>query len=150
MYEQIYRYLAEKLCRLKRFPREQYGGALVLVGLSLPVLVGMVALAVDIGLWYKQRRQYQTAADAAAIGAAWQRLKGTSTLTTFATRDATRNGVTASSTVTITVNNPPTSGAYNGEPEAVEVIITVTESTLLSSIIYSGAMKNVVRAVGVV
>ncbi len=150
MYKQIHGYLAERLCRLKHFPKEQHGGVLVLVSLSLPVLIGMVALAVDIGLWYKQRRQYQTAADAAAIGATWQRLKGTSTLTAFATRDAARNGVTASSTVAIAVNNPPTAGTYKGEPEAVEVIITVTESTLLSSIVYSGAMKNVVRAVGVV
>jgi Flp pilus assembly protein TadG len=130
--------------------RDRHGGALVIVGLALPVLLGMTALSVDLGLWYKFRRDYQTASDAAAIGAAWQRLKGKGGLYETAKSDAARNGVIVGGASKLEVNNPPTSGQYAGEPEAVEVVVTVAESTMLSSLVYSGSVTNVVRAVGLI
>lgn len=130
--------------------RDRHGGALITVGIALPALLGMAALSVDVGLWYKSRRDYQTAADAAAISAAWQRLKGKTGLYATAKNDAARNGVVVGGTVALEVNNPPKAGTYAGEFEAVEVIITVAESTMLSSIAYSGSVTNVVRAVGLI
>jgi len=127
--------------------RDRQGGALTVIAISFPVLMGITALAVDVGAWFTARRSYQTAADSAAIGGAWARLKGTGSVTSTAKADAERNGITIGGTTTITVNNPPTSGAYVGEPEAVEVIISVPEQTMLSSLIFSGSVTNKVRAV---
>ncbi len=132
------------------FRRDEHGGALITVGIALPALLGVTALSVDLGLWYKSRRDYQTATDAAAISAAWQRLKGKSGLLDVAKADAARNGIVVSSPVTMQVNNPPTSGTYAGEPEAVEVVLTVPETTMLSAAVYQGTVTNVVRAVGLI
>lgn len=132
------------------FRRDRRGAAMITVGISLPVLLGVSALSIDLGLWYKSRRDYQTAADAGAISAAWQRLKGKSGLVETAKADAARNGVIAGSALQIEANNPPKSGAYVGEPEAVEVVITAQETTMLSSIVYSGSVTNVVRAVALI
>ena len=80
---------------IKRFSGDRRGSALVTVGIGLPVLLGVTALAVDLGLWYKVRRDYQTAADAGAVSAAWARLKGKTTgLFDVAKKGVERNGVT--------------------------------------------------------
>jgi Flp pilus assembly protein TadG len=129
---------------------DRQGGALVTVALALPVLLGVTALSVDLGIWYKSRRDYQTATDAAAISAAWQRLKAKTGLYDTAKNDAARNGVIVGGKIKLDVNNPPKSGTYAGEPEAVEVILTVAESTMLSAMVYSGSVTNVVRAVGLI
>ena len=46
------------------------GQALVLVAVALPAFVGLAALVVDGGSWYRAQRQLQTAADAAALAGA--------------------------------------------------------------------------------
>ena len=132
---------------LEAFARDRSGGALVLVGLSLPVLFGAAALAVDLGSWYSSRRQYQTAADAAAVAAAWERIKGNGYLLKVAETDAARNGVSVGGPIVMTLNNPPLSGPNAGRGEAVEVIITVAEKKMLSSLVHSGSITNQVRAV---
>jgi Putative Flp pilus-assembly TadE/G-like len=48
------------------------GAAAILVALSLFVLVGFAALAIDGGLGFDQRRGTQNAADNAALAAAWE------------------------------------------------------------------------------
>ncbi|HLH27233.1 MAG TPA: pilus assembly protein TadG-related protein [Chloroflexota bacterium] len=53
-----------------RTPRRQRGQMLLVIGLTLPVLLGAVGVAVDLGFSYSHRREVQNAADAAAqIGA---------------------------------------------------------------------------------
>jgi hypothetical protein len=137
------------LAKLDRFfRRDEHGGAVITVGIALPALLGVTALAVDVGLWYKSRRDYQTAVDAAAISAAWQRLKGKSGLLAAAKADAARNGIVVGSAITMEVNNPPKSGEYQGEFDSIEVILTVPEISMLASIVYDDAVVNVVRAVG--
>jgi len=99
-----------------------------LVALCLAALLGFAGLSVDVGfLEYKQQAQ-QSATDAAAIGAAQQLAsKGCnnqSSATTAADTDATSNGYTNGGNVTVTVNNPPTSGPYLNNTCAVAVTIT--------------------------
>ena len=119
--------------------------------MMLPVLLGISALSVDVGLWYKSRRDYQTAVDSAAIGAAWQRLKGKGdSITETARADAARNGLTVGGSVVMTVNNPPAAGAYAGRGDAVEVIVTLPQNALLSSVLLSGDATHSARAVAVV
>jgi putative Flp pilus-assembly TadE/G-like protein len=131
--------------------RDRRGGVLAVIGISLPVLLGVTALSVDVGVWYNARRGYQTASDSAAIGGAWARIKkGAAAVNSTALADAARNGFTPTGSATITVNNPPTSGPNAGQDDAVEVIITVPESTMLSSMVFSGSISNKVRSVAIV
>src|ERR1700688_2501531 len=50
--------------------RDESGAVLVLAAGCLVVLLGLSALAIDIGVGHTQQRQIQNAADAAALGAA--------------------------------------------------------------------------------
>jgi hypothetical protein len=121
------------------------------VGIMLPVLFGVSALSIDVGLWYKSRRDYQTAVDSAAVGAAWQRLKGKGQPITIAAKeDAARNGLVIGGNVTMTVNNPPLAGAYTGRSDAVEVIVSLPQVSMLSSIIGVSDVTHTARAVAVV
>jgi hypothetical protein len=55
---------------LTRFWRNQSGGVAIVFGIVLPVLLGGVAAAVEIGLLVHRRTQLQNAADGAALAAA--------------------------------------------------------------------------------
>src|SRR5689334_5075603 len=52
--------------------RSERGSVLVVVAISLTVLLGIAALAIDLGGFRAHRRQLQTAADAAALAGAMQ------------------------------------------------------------------------------
>ncbi len=54
---------------------DRRGAVALMVGLTLPALMGVGALVVDSGVWYLERSRLQFAADAAAMGAS--RLLGT-------------------------------------------------------------------------
>jgi hypothetical protein len=53
-----------------RFKQDRAGGVAVIFGLVFPVVIGLVAAAVEYGLLVHRRGQLQNAADAAALGAA--------------------------------------------------------------------------------
>jgi len=59
--------------------RDESGQALVVTALVVPIMVGCIALAVDMGVLYHEKRNLQIAADAAAlagaVGLSLQRLK---------------------------------------------------------------------------
>ena len=68
---------------ITRVWRDERGVSAVIIALSLTVLVGFAGLGVDTGLWYSIKRQNQSAADAAAISAAYEILADpTNTATT--------------------------------------------------------------------
>ncbi len=50
--------------------RQRTAGVAIIVALSTPLLIGFVALAVDVGYWFEKQEALQSAADAAAISAA--------------------------------------------------------------------------------
>ena len=89
------------------------GTAAALVALSLPILMGVAALALDAGLLFIQRRQAQTMAEAVSTAAAYQlylNSSNTSGATAAATALASKYGVTP------TVNIPPTTGIFANKP----------------------------------
>ena len=51
--------------------RDESGQALVVTALVVPIMVGCIALAVDMGVLYHEKRNLQIAADAAALAARW-------------------------------------------------------------------------------
>ena len=51
-------------------PRDESGQAILVTVLFLSVLCGCVALVIDVGSWYREQRQAQATADAAALAGA--------------------------------------------------------------------------------
>ncbi len=94
------------------------GQTLVLFVLALGVLLGFVAMSVDVGLILHERRSQQNAADAAALAAVAELPESPSLAIAAAKKWALNNGYGPSTGATVTVNTP-----YQGNPGAVEVII---------------------------
>lgn len=78
---------------MSRLRNEQRGQAILVTTLFLTVLMGATALTIDVGSWYRQQRQAQATADAAALAAA-QALPSADTTEARALADqyATKNG----------------------------------------------------------
>jgi hypothetical protein len=134
----------------RRNPREPRSGQVIVLSvISIVVLLGFVALATDLGLFWSKRRQMQTAADAAAVAAAAALRSGKTSPTTAASSVAGLNGFTSgTSGVTLTVNNPPLSGAYAGNANYVEVVIAQPEPTYFLRVLGYTSVNVSTRAVG--
>jgi Flp pilus assembly protein TadG len=106
------------------------GKTLVMFALLLPVLLGMIGLALDGGLLLATYRQTQNAADAAALAAAVDLSKGASNGTA---QTVGQNYVTSYNNVTgatVRVNIPPSTGSkYAGNPNYAEAIVSYPYST---------------------
>jgi hypothetical protein len=108
------------------------GGITVWLVLGLTAILGILALGMDGGRMQEERRRAQATADAAALAAAaelfenWSLYKGTDpkgTAADAARKVAAANGYADDGTTSvITVNIPPTKGAFAGKVEFVEVI----------------------------
>jgi hypothetical protein len=123
------------------------GQLLVLTALAMVALMGFVALATDVGMLRSERRQMQTAADAAAIAGATA-LRNRTSVASAANNVASINGFTnGTNSAIITVNNPPLSGLYSGNANYVEVIIAQAESTYFLRALNYSSMNVSTRAV---
>jgi hypothetical protein len=136
-----------QLIKPGNFPRFVRGQVLLLSAMTIVVLLGFVALATDVGLLWNDRRQMQTATDAAAIaGVSALRSKGS--ITSAASEVATLNGFTNGvNSASVTTNSPPASGLYAGNPNFVEVIITQAEPTYFMRALGHSSMNVSTRAV---
>jgi Flp pilus assembly protein TadG len=130
---------------------------MLLAAFAIVGLLAVTALAVDIGRIWTERRQMQTAADAAALagdhqiyssngtdsgGANW-----TPTLNA-ALNDSANNGYTnGSNGVTVAVHSPPSSGPWMGNKDAVEVIVSKAQPTFLLRVLGINSMPVSARAV---
>lgn len=134
------------------------GQTMVLAAVMLPVLVGAVGMAVDVGHAFDHRRQMQLAADSAALaGARAVRVApsiSSADLTTIVRADATRNGfVHGTKSVSVTLCRPgvdspcSTTFTYSSENEAVKVRIDQPKATFLSGILGMTTMNIGVTAV---
>src|SRR5205807_9194300 len=77
-----------------RLLRDRRGATVVLIAIAFPAVIGVTALAVEVGFWYALKRQDQTAADAAALSGAYERAAGQaySDICALVQRDAAANG----------------------------------------------------------
>jgi len=71
--------------------RSEHGQSMVLTLVFLVVLMGMSAMVLDVGSWYRAHRSAQSTADASALAAA-QGLTNTALATNLATSYANKNG----------------------------------------------------------
>jgi len=131
---------------LTRLFRCQDGGILIVWAVLTPVIAGMMGLGLETGMWYVQKRNLQSAVDAAAITAAYETTQPNRI--SSAQSAVVSNGFSAGSNVTVTVNNPPASGSYTANSNAVEVILTQPQTMLFSSLFLSTKPTIKVRAVG--
>jgi Flp pilus assembly protein TadG len=143
---------------LRRVGRRSSGQTFLLVSIALVVLLGMAALAVDIGDLWTTRRLMQSAADAGAVAGADEiTLGGSSSAITTAAQDAaSHNGFTdgssrpgASSIVTVAVHNPPTSGPFAANSNAVEVDVSQSQPTYFMKVLGWAAVPVSTSAVAV-
>ncbi len=117
--------------------------------LMLPMLVGFVALGVEVSFWFMQHRDLQSAADSAAIGASYSvKSNGSSSeIDAAALQEAKRNGLDTSGGDTITVNMPPTSGSYISNAYAVEIVLSRSVALMFAGVFLDSAISVDTRAV---
>ncbi|HEV2294145.1 MAG TPA: pilus assembly protein TadG-related protein [Tepidisphaeraceae bacterium] len=120
--------------------RTRRGAVLAKVAIVLPVLIGMIGLVVDVGLLFSAHRQVHNAADAAALAAAVDLVRGKTadqareTAQTFV-RQYNALGNAEALVAGQTFNWPPLSGPYAGHPSYVEVIVTFPVQTLFIQVL---------------
>jgi Flp pilus assembly protein TadG len=115
---------------------DERGQMLVLVALSMTFLMGFMALAIDVGVLFRAKRNVQIAADAAAVAGAldYQYNQSISSAKAAAQTAATANGVTnGTDGVVVTINTPPLDGPNTGSTGFVEAIITQPNSTVFAA-----------------
>jgi hypothetical protein len=134
-----------------RSKRRQCGQALLLVTLALSVIIGVAGLVADGGLLWTTKRHMQTAADAAAIAGAtalWQNPLAISNAINNADNLSSLNAFTnGAGQVNVTVNIPPASGNYAGQPGFVEVIVQQLRPVYFMRIFGYSSSTVVARAV---
>jgi hypothetical protein len=144
----------------KQSKQSRRGTVAVMVALSITLLLGMVAIALDGGLLQDNKRRVQNAADGAALAAAnkifvnFPNILRTNTpdpngqAAAAAQTNASDNGFGNDGTVTTVVANvPPTSGPFTNKIGYAEVIITYRQPRYFSGIWGSNATPIVARAV---
>ncbi len=121
-----------------------------MVALCLPVLMGFLALSVDVGLMFHAKRQMQTAADAAVLAAAldykfngsvWSAKQAGQSA---ATANGVTNGVNGAS---VAINMPPVAGPSAGASGLIEAIVSQPNHTFFLRVLNSNSVTIGARAV---
>ena len=134
----------------RKLVQERRGAMLVFIAIAGIVLMGFLAMTLDVGAGSRQRRIAQTAADAGAIGGGQEIMRERPLLVNGSAIDeATRNGFTAGGGTTVTVNYPPSgaAGVYAGNTQYVEVTIGRTIPTIFGRIFNIDSLGIQARAV---
>ena len=137
--------------RLREFCKDRSGAAIIFAALMMPVFVGSLGLGAETGYRYYNQRLLQHAADVSAHAGAVRKYKGDEkpAIDAAAVNVATGSGFMPAVGIP-TVNIPPTSGAFIGDPSAVEVILVETRPRLFSSIFSAAPVEIGARAVAAV
>jgi len=145
---------SERTLFWRRFFDARDGATAIVVGLSLPVLVGFMGLGTEIGLWYLEKRELQEAADSAAMAGSREFVANQANQAAMEAAAASAAAKSGFLSVSQVLNQPPASGRYAiGGPledlTAVEVILTESYSTLFVSLFGIDAIDIRARAVAV-
>lgn len=106
-----------------------------MIGLATPVLIGFMGLAIDTTYWETAKVSLQGATDQAAI-AAGRAYRSEANVTTEAVSVLAAHGfVDGTNGVSISVQNPPTSGSYAGNPAAILVSVTQPQHSIFASVL---------------
>jgi Flp pilus assembly protein TadG len=126
--------------------KDESGQVMIVTILSMSLLIGFLALAVDVGTLFRAKRLMQTAADSAAIAAAqeWQYGDGRAA----ANAAAAQNGVGGTYGGTVTINNGPASGPYVGNTDYYEAIVSQSQTTFFGKIFTGSIFRDAVAVTG--
>lgn len=117
----------------KRFVTATEGAISIYFAILLPVIIGFIALATDTGVWFIDQRNLQSTADVTALTIAHEEdLSNDTTLYNLAVTEGARHGFSAANDTTFDVNVPPTSGAYAGRSNTVEVLLSQIQPRFFS------------------
>jgi Flp pilus assembly protein TadG len=111
------------------------GGVATMMGVATPVLVGFMALAIDTTYWETAKLRMQAATDQAAQGAGRAYKSGGSVTGEAAAVLAANGYVNGVGNVSVAVAQPPTAGAYAGNPHAIAVTLTQPQRNIFSSVL---------------
>ena len=133
---------------LGRFARSERASIALMFALMLPVLFGIIGLGVETGIWFKERRELQTMADAAAVSAAIEAAYGATSAEVLAAAqlEANNNGFDATKDTIVWANVPQT-GTYAGQSGYIEVRISRNLETILSQVFTTLNPVTTARAV---
>lgn len=131
-----------------RIHHDEHGQTILLVALSLPIMLGFIGVATDLGSLFKDKRTIQTAADAAAIAGALNLSNGTWNSAALAA-SATNGFTNGSNGVTVTVNNGPTwsHSNYLGQSGYIEATVVKSEPTIFLALFGYPSVNVLARAV---
>ncbi len=133
--------------------KAQKGQALVLITLAIVGMLGLSALAIDGSNAFLQRRDAQSAADAAVMAGALAKLNSQNISSTALSRAASNGFDNNGTTNTVVINSPPlndcngASSPYTGNTEYVQVLITTTTSTYFASLVGINQTSSCVEAI---
>lgn len=129
---------------------DERGQALVLTALCMAVLLGALALAIDVGLLFRAKRNMQIAADAAATAGALDYLYNgsVSSAKSAAKAAAAANGVSdGTGGAQVTPSMPPIDGPNTGNTSFMEVQVSTSNPTFFMKIFNIGSVTVAARAV---
>lgn len=128
-------------------PKNKHSGSImIMVAIMLPIILGILSLAIDLGNVFLVRSQMQNAADAASLAAAGRLRSGTTAAQiaiakTAAVNIANLNGFPVGATTTIAVAIPPgpspngSTATYAANPLYARVTITHGVSLFFGGIV---------------
>lgn len=133
---------------LRRLWRDRRGNALVIAGAALPLIVGSAGLASDTIQWALWKRQLQRVADSAAEAGAYAKVAGatlddcsnvaSATYTSPIAYDV-KNNNHLPQTPTCAATNPPSTGSYTTDNNAVRVSVSMQRQLSFSGMFLSAA-----------
>jgi len=129
---------------------DESGQTLIFVALSLTVLMGFMAMAVDVGVLFRAKRNMQIAADAAAVAGAldYEYNASNTSAKAAAAAAATANGVTNGvGGVSVIIHTPPADGPNTGSGGFVEAIVTQPNPTFFMRVFNLSSVTVAARAV---
>ena len=132
---------------LGRLLRDRSAVAAVVYGAALPAIMGTAALGIDVGSWYATRASLQSMADTVASSGALEIFYNGTYASAQAWDDLGLNQMDTSDVTALTVNTPPTSGAYVGKINAVEVEVSSTSAVYFASFFLTDPITVSVRSV---
>ena len=117
------------------------GQIMIIVAIMMVVLVGFVAVAVDVGYAAAEHRQVQSAVDSAALAAAQEAMDSASSGQIVSAAKAYGAENASVSTDNVTVDYPPTSGPHANDMNFIQVTITKDVQRFFTGVVYNGPWK---------
>jgi Flp pilus assembly protein TadG len=115
--------MIRRLVRVQRSWRDERGAVMMIAAGIMIAMLGMAALAIDLGSLYQNQRQAQSAADAAVLAAVYDLPASPGTAATDAQTYVTKNFPGATAAVTT---------PYGGSASQVQVIVTKIAPTFFA------------------